>query len=85
MGVTYKIPWTEKPDFKIPVLHRVVYAHTVDGVMAAYQRSYKDVLVDLWLKENCQHPYYHSPGYLTEKFIEFESSKEAVWFGLRWS
>lgn len=70
---------------KIPKLHRVVYAHTIDGVMAAYQRSYKDRLVDAWLKEHCKNPYYHSPGYLQEKFIEFEDDEEAVLFALRWA
>lgn len=85
MGVTYKTLWPELPEFRVPVLHRVVYAHTVDGAMAAYQRSYKDVLVDSWLEENCRSPYYHSPGYLTEKFIEFEDDAEAVMFALRWA
>ena len=72
------------PGLKFPVLHKIVYAHTVDGVLAAYQRSYKDHLVDEWLKENCRSPYYRSPGYLTEKFIQFEDDKEAVMFALRW-
>ena len=66
-------------------LYKVVYAKTTDGVLAAYQRSYKDYLVDEWLKENCRRPYYHSPGYLEEKFIQFEDDKEALLFALRWS
>lgn len=65
-------------------LHKVKYAETVDGVLAAYQRSYKDHLVNEWLEANCKNPYYHSPGYLTEKFIEFEDDQEAVMFALRW-
>jgi hypothetical protein len=73
------------PGLKFPVLHKIVYARTADGVLAAYQRSYKDHLVDEWLKEYCKSPYYHSPGYLTEKFIQFEDDKEAVMFALRWS
>jgi hypothetical protein len=85
MGITYKTLWPELPDFRVPVLHRVVYAHTTDGAMAAYQQSYRDVLVNAWLKENCRRPYYHSPGYLTEKFIEFECDEEAVMFALRWA
>ncbi len=89
MGITYV-----EQDFgealpsvkiRVPKLYRVVYAHTTDGVMAMYQISYKDHLVDSWLKENCQHPYYHSPGYLTEKFIEFECDQDAVMFALRWA
>jgi hypothetical protein len=70
------------PGINFPVLHRVVYAKTVDGVMAMYQRSYKDYLVDAWLETNCQHPYYHSPGYLREKFIEFECDEDAAMFAL---
>jgi hypothetical protein len=67
-------------------LHKVKYAETTDSsVQAKYQRSYKDYLVDEWLKANCKKPYHHSPGYLTEKFIEFECNEDAVWFALRWS
>lgn len=84
MTITYKTNdrW---PGIKFPVLHKVVYAHTTDGVLGAYQRSYKDVLVDSWLKENCRHTYYHSPGYLREKFIQFEDDAEALLFALRWA
>lgn len=85
MTITYVKKKYGQTDVKFPVLHRVVYAKTTDGVLAAYQRSYKDRLVDTWLKENCQHPYYHSPGYLEEKFIEFEDDEEAVLFALRWA
>lgn len=68
---------------KLPTLHKIVYAYTVDHIDAFYQRSYLDHLVDTWLEENCEYPYYHSPGYLKEKFIEFEDGKEAFMFGLR--
>jgi len=70
------------PNVKVPVLHKVIYAKTVDGVPASYQRSYKDHLVDEWLKANCKHPYYHSPGYLREKFIQFECDEDAALFAL---
>ncbi len=84
MTVTYKT--NEKfPGINFPVLHKVVYAYTVDHVQAFYQRSYKDHLVDTWLEANCQHPYYHSPGYLKEKFIQFECDEEALMFALKWS
>ena len=66
-------------------LHKVKYAETTNGVQAAYQRSYKDNLVDEWLEANCEKPYYHSPGYLTEKFIEFECNRDAMWFAMRWA
>ena len=68
---------------KVLKLYKVKYADTVDGVQAQWQISYKDYIVNEWLKENCKHRYYHSPGYLTEKFIEFEDEKEALWFSLR--
>lgn len=70
---------------KVPVLHKVIYDHTVDGIPAKYQQSYKDHLVNEWLKENCRHPYYRSPGYLREKSIQFECDEEAVLFALRWA
>ncbi len=84
MAVTYK-PMGMFPNVQVPVLHKVIYAHTVDDVPASYQRSYKDYLVNAWLKENCRHPYYHSPGYLKEKFIQFECDEEATLFALKWS
>lgn len=65
-------------------MYKIVYAKTVDGVPAQWQISYKDYIVNEWLKENCKGAYYHSPGYLEEKFIEFEDSKDAMWFALRW-
>jgi hypothetical protein len=71
-------------NIKVPELYKVKYADTVDGVQAQWQISYKDYIVNEWLKENCKHRFYHSPGYLTEKFIEFEDDKEAVMFALRW-
>lgn len=85
MSITYVEQQWGATTIKTLKLHRVVYAKTADGVLAAYQRSYKDHLVDVWLEENCKSPYYHSPGYLTEKFIEFEDDAEAVMFALRWA
>jgi hypothetical protein len=81
MTVTYKTN-SKFPGVNFPVLHKVVYAKTVDSVQAMYQRSYKDHLVDTWLKANCKSPYYHSPGYLREKFIQFEDDEEAAMFAL---
>lgn len=62
-------------------MYKVVYSKAMDGVPALYRR---DHLVDEWLKENCIHPYYHSPLHLREKYIQFENDKEAVMFALRW-
>jgi hypothetical protein len=84
MAITYTTPWPDMPTVKVPKLHKIIYAHSVDGVDAQYQRSYKDHLVDEWLKANCRAPYYHST-YHTEKFIQFEDDKEAVMFALRWA
>jgi len=91
MTVTYK-PLKGFPGVQTPVLHRVKYVDTVD-MPAWTQRSYaeqlnelhKDYLVNEWLKENCKGNYYTSPGYLKEKFIEFEDDRDAVMFALRWA
>jgi hypothetical protein len=72
------------PSVKIPVLHRVVYARTADGMFLPNARSDRDHLIDTWLKSNCHHSYYHSPGYIREKFIEFECDEEAMLFALKW-
>jgi hypothetical protein len=84
MAITYKTSdaW---PGIKFPKLHKVKYADTVDNVDASYQCSYLDHLVHVWLKANCKSPYYRSPGYLKEKFIQFEDDSEALMFVLRWS
>lgn len=84
MTITYT---THKawPGLKFPVLHKIKYADTVDGVEAQYQRSYLDHQVNEWLEKNCKSPYYHSPGYLKEKFIQFEDDREAIMFALRWA
>lgn len=71
-------------NIKFKKLYKIKYAETTDGVLAQWQVSYKDYVVNEWLKVNCKSPYYHSPGYLTEKFIEFEDEKEAMLFALRW-
>lgn len=85
MTVTYKAYEIGGLTIKVPRLHKVVYAKTVDRVQAQWQISYKDYIVNNWLEENCKHRYYHSPGYLTEKFIEFECDEEAFMFALRFS
>lgn len=82
MAITYvETKFGIETTLRVPVLHRVVYADTVDG-QAQWQVSYKDYRVDEWLKANCKSPYYRSPGYLYEKFIEFEDDEEATWFAL---
>jgi hypothetical protein len=69
---------------RVPVLHKVVYDRRLgENVPAKFQRSLLDVNVDAWLEENCEYGYYHSPGYIHEKFIEFEDDKEAFMFALR--
>lgn len=79
MAITYKsLDWM--PSVRLPIMHRVIYAHTTDGVQAMYQRSYLDHLVDEWLRTNCKSLYYHSPGYLIEKFVQFEDDQEATQF-----
>lgn len=81
MTITYKnLKYLNVP---VPVLHRVVYALTVDDVQAQYQLSYLDHIVNEWLIVNCKSNYYRSPGYFTEKFIEFEDDEEAFMFVLR--
>jgi hypothetical protein len=86
MTVTYKTN-AKFPGINFPVLHRVVYDRWDNKTdLNGYQRSYhKDHLVTEWLKANCRHPYYTSPGYIHDKFIEFECDEEAVRFALRWS
>ena len=73
MTVTYN-PLKMFPEILTPVLHKVEY-HT----------SAEDYQVNMWLKENCKSYYYHSPGWMKEKFIQFEDDHDAVMFALKWS
>ena len=85
MTVTYKTN-PRFPGINFPVLHRVIYdRRDYDPVRDTDLRTSKDHQVTSWLLHNCKHPYYHSPGYLREKFIEFECDEEAVMFSLKWS
>jgi hypothetical protein len=86
MAVTYvETNFGIDKTIKVPKLHRVVYAQTEGLVQAQWQKSYLDYKVNAWLEANARHPYYHSPGYLYEKFIEFECDEDAVLFALRWA
>ena len=84
MAITYTTPWPGLPGVKIPELHRVVYAHTVDGVASTFQISLKDVQVREWCQDNCVGRWYMHPGWTTEKFVDFEDSTDAVMFTLKW-
>lgn len=65
-------------------LHKITYAVARDQIDELYHRGWLSRAVDAWLEANCRAPYYHSPGYLKEKFIEFENDAEAVAFALKW-
>jgi len=73
MTVTYK-SLNMFPEILTPVLHKV-----------EYHISHEDYQVNMWLRENCKSYYYHSPGWMKEKFIQFEDDNDAVLFALRWS
>lgn len=84
MTITYK-PMVMFPNIQTPVLHRVVYAHTTDGVAARYQNSYRDWQVRLWCQANCRAGFYMHPGWTQEKFVQFEDDQDATWFALHWA
>lgn len=81
MTVTYTTPWPDLLQVRVPQLHRVRYDLTPDDSIYG---SLKDHHVDTWLKAHCRHPYYRSPGYTREKFVEFECDEDAAFFALRW-
>lgn len=84
MAITYRTS-TVFPNIKLPVLHRVVYGYFDNPVDQLYHRGWLLRQIDAWLEANCRNPYYHSPGYCKEQFIEFEDDEEAVLFALRWA
>lgn len=74
--------------FTIPVLHKVVYGmrerFNANGPWFT-NRHHNQPEIDAWLKVNCKNPYYTSPGWTDEYFIQFEDDEEAMMFALRWS
>lgn len=84
MTVTYK---TNTIGLQVPILHRVVYGEytLTDFDFVQEQYSHEDHLVNEWLKANCKHPYYHSPGWHYQKSIQFECELDAMLFALRWA
>lgn len=84
MTITYK-PMKGFPNINIPVLHRVIYGQTVDGVPARYQTSYRDYLIRQWCQSNCRAPFYMHPGWTVDKFVEFEDDVDATAFALKWA
>ena len=66
-------------------LHTVVYDKLSTGQMAGHIRSLLDDNVDRWLEEHCQGRYYHNPGWTDTKYIQFEDSRDAMLFALRWA
>ena len=85
MTVTYVPMFPDVPGdpITVPKLHKVVYGQNKkDGMHLPNDRIWH---IEPWLEENCCHPYYHSPGYTDDLFIEFECDEDAVLFALRWS
>ena len=72
--------------YKAPKLHKIVYAtRTADNWTG--KPSYLDPKfyeMEAWLKENCQHPYYHGGAWERDSFIEFECDEDAMMFALKW-
>lgn len=87
MAITYKIVWPDVPNFKVPVLHRVVYGYSDALTNIAAEWEYwkqKDYHIRAWCEKNCSAAYYFHPGYTEAKFVEFEDDVDAMWFALKW-
>lgn len=82
MTIHYK--WSPLLGINVPILHSVKYADTVDDTEAQYQYSLLDHQVNDWLRDHCKGNYYHSPGWMKEKFIQFEDDRDALLFTLKW-
>lgn len=83
MAVTY-VPMPGFPDIKTPKLHRVVYGrYDPDQSLPDYTLEYYGIRE--WCELHCSNPFYFSPGWTDEKFIEFEDNNDATLFALRWA
>lgn len=80
--ITYTTPWPEHPTIRTPKLHKVVYHRCKNFETWASADLVKSV--NHWLEQHCKNPYYRSPGWHLDLFIEFEDDKEAMLFALRW-
>jgi hypothetical protein len=83
MAITYKA-MEMFPNIQVPVLHKVYYSTSTDGVDAKYQTSLLDHQVNEWLRDNCRADYYRST-YHQHKFIQFEDDEDAIMFALKWT
>lgn len=81
--ITYKTNDTW-PGLEFPVLHKVVYARRTN-TWNAWHPNIQDHWVDEWLRTNCRSSCYRSPGWQTEKFIQFEDDADATAFALKWA
>ena len=88
MTITYvKKKLGTETTINIPVLHKVVYGIRKQfhpTFVWAYNRHPHQSEIDAWLDENCKNPYYISPSWTNECFIQFEDDEEAILFALRW-
>ena len=66
------------------VLYRVVYDRPEFKPIALHKSSVLDYNVDRWCEEHCQGRYYPNPDSSIEKFIEFEDTRDAMWFALKY-
>ena len=85
MTVTYVPMFPDVPGdpITVPKLHKVVYVRNKkDGIVVPELDFWE---MEAWLRETCCHPYYHSPGYTDDLFIEFECDEDALLFALKWA
>lgn len=76
--ITYK---TNIVNISIPVLHKVIY-----GTSNTHEPwSAKDREVHTWCCENCDYPFYMSPTWNKDRFVEFQCDEEAVMFRLAYA
>ena len=70
------------PNLSYPKLHKIVYCSR--NKYSPLTTEYQEISANIrrWCEQHCKEPYYVSPGWTDEIFVEFEDDEEAMMFAL---
>lgn len=69
------------PNMSVPKLHKVVYGKRDISGPLVYEYAEASNIRE-WCKHHCKEPFYMSPGWMEEVFVQFEDDEDAVLFAL---
>lgn len=69
------------PNLTVPKLHKVVYGKRDMNGPLVYEHE-GTAKIREWCQQHCKEPFYMSPGWMEEVFIQFEDDEDAMLFAL---